>query len=319
MSPQILVTGPMIPSLMEALEKEFTVHKLWMPPDQDYFLQACGPSIQGLVTSYIYGAEIELLKTLPNLEIIANYGVGIDRIDMDCVKTKELTVTNTPDISEPVADTALALLLAVTRRICEADRFVKSGQWPKTAFPFGVDLGQKTCGIVGLGRIGKAIAKRAEAFGMRIAYFGPNKKADVPYTYYANLIDLAFESDFLILALPGGPDTYHMINEQVLVALGPGGYLINIARGSVLDEVALIRRLQAGQLAGAGLDVFEQEPLASSPLMTLDNVVLSPHIASATVETRHDMGEVVLHNLRAYFSNQPVLTPVVLGKSPANL
>jgi len=218
-----------------------------------------------------------------------------------------------------VADTGLALLLAVTRRICEADRFVKSGQWPKSAFPFGVDLGQKTCGIVGLGCIGRAIAKRAEAFGMRIAYFGPRQKVDVPYDYYASLTDLASESNFLVLALPGGPDTYHMINEEVLAALGPAGYLINVARGSVLDEAALIRRLQAGQLAGAGLDVFEQEPLASSPLMTLDNVVLSPHLASATVETRHDMGEVVLHNLRAYFSKQPVLTPVVLGKSPANL
>lgn len=310
MPANILVVGAMIPSLMEALEQAFTVHKLWLMPDQSAFLREHGPEIQGLVTSYIYGADTHLLKNLPSLEMIASYGVGTDRIDMAQALERQIMVTNTPDINEPVADMALALLLAVTRRLCEADRFVKSGQWPKQTFPFGVNLGKKLCGIVGLGRIGRAIAKRAEAFGMKIAYYGPRQKTDVPYSYYDDLRQLALDSDFLVLALPGGVETQHLIDDDILEALGPNGYLINVARGSVLDESALIRRLQSGQLAGAGLDVFEHEPVSDSPLMHMEQVVLAPHIASATVETRHEMGDVVMANLRAYFSQQPVLTPV---------
>lgn len=310
---EILVVGPVIQSLMDSLTQVFKVHKLWTAESQEAHLQAHGASIRGLVTTFTDGASAELLSQLPNLEIIASYGVGIDRIALEAVKQRKLILTNTPDISEPVADTAMALLLTIARRVCQADRFVRAGQWPNAAFPFGTHLGGKLCGIVGLGRIGKAIAHRAQAFGMQIAYYGPSRKPDVAYPYYDNLETLAKASDFLVLALPGGADTRHIVNARILSALGPTGYLVNIARGSVVDEAALIRSLRTGEIAGAALDVFEHEPVAESPLMTLDNVVLLPHIASATSETRHAMGDVVVENLKAHFSGQAVHTPVTLN------
>lgn len=308
--PEVLVVGPLLPAFLDALERTYPVHKLWLMDDSDAFLREHGHRIRAVVTTFVYGASAELLDALPNLEIIGSYGVGFDRVDLDTVRRRKLILTNTPDINEPVADTALALLLAVTRRICEADRFMRAGQWPHGAFPFGVQLTGKTCGIVGLGRIGRSIAVRAQAFGMRIAYHGPHEKPDVDYEYFNDLEKLAAASDVLMLALPGGEDTRHIVDERILSALGPQGFLINVARGSVVDENALIRKLQAGELAGAGLDVFEQEPLGSSPLMAMDNVVLLPHIASATHETRHAMGDVVMANLKAHFSGQPVLNPV---------
>lgn len=307
---EILVVGPLLPALLEDLESTYRVHKLWLMDNPTEFLKRQGASIRGVVTSFVSGASKELLDALPNLEIIASYGVGLDRVNLDTVHQRKMILTNTPDINEPVADTAIALLLAITRRVCEADRFMRAGKWPNGAFPFGVDLGGKTCGIAGLGRIGRSIATRAQAFGMKIAYYGPHIKTDVPYQYFSDLKQLAAAADFLILAMPGGEETRHMINEDILTALGPQSFLVNVARGSVLDEAALIRKLQAGELAGAGLDVFEQEPLGSSPLFEMDNVVVLPHIASATTETRHEMGHVVMRNLKAYFSGQPVLTPV---------
>jgi len=306
---EILVVGPLLPALMDALESTFQVHKLWALQGAGKGIATIGGNIRALVTSFVHGADAALLESLPNLEMIASYGVGLDRIDLDTVRRRNLLLTNTPDISEPVADTAMALLLAVTRRLCQADSFVKAGRWAKEAFPFGVELRGKTCGIVGLGRIGRAVARRAEAFGMKIAYHGPNAKSDAPYPYYRDLTALAMDSDALVLALPGGEQTWHLVDERVLSALGPKGFLINVARGSVLDEAALIRKLKAGELAGAGLDVFEQEPLGESPLMELENVVLLPHIGSATTETRHAMGDTVLANLKAHFSGEKVLTP----------
>jgi hydroxypyruvate reductase len=310
---EILVVGPQLPDLMEALEQTFRVHKLWLIPEQGAFLKEIGPGIRGMLTSFVYGANAELIEALPKLEIIANYGVGIEKINLEAAFNRNIPVTNTPDISEPVADLAMTLLLTVARRVCEADRFVRRGQWIEGAFPFSTHVGGKTCGIVGLGRIGRAVARRAEAFGMHIAYHGPRRKQDVAYPYYEDLKTLARESNFLVLCLPGGEETKHIINAEILAALGSEGYLINMARGSVLDEEALIRALQSGQIAGAGLDVFEAEPLASSPLMAFENVVLLPHISSATVETRHAMGEVVLANLQAHFAGQPLKTPVVRG------
>lgn len=309
---EILVVGPVISSLMDALEREFKVYRLWEAESQADLLQAHGETIRGVVTTFVDGASADLLNVLPSLEIIASYGVGIDRIALDVAQQRGLLLTNTPDISEPVADTALALLLTITRRICQADRFVRAGQWPKQPFPFGVHLGGKLCGIVGLGRIGQAIAVRAQAFGMRIAYYGPNRKPNVPYAYYETLEALAQDADFLILALPGGETTRHVVDATVLSALGPEGFLVNVARGSVVDEAALIRCLEAGGIAGAALDVFEREPLEDSPLMHLDNVVLLPHIASATTETRHEMGDVVMANLKAHFSGESILTSVSL-------
>jgi hydroxypyruvate reductase len=309
--PEVLLVGPVLPVLLDALAQTYLVHKLWLMDEPDVFLQEQGHKIRAVVTTFVSGASGKLLAALPNLEIIASYGVGFDQVDLDTVRQRKLILTNTPDINEPVADTALALLLAVTRRICEADRFMRAGRWPQAAFPFGVQLTGKTCGIVGLGRIGRSIAIRAKAFGMRIAYHGPHAKPDVDYQYFDDLEKLAAASDVLMLALPGGENTQHIVDEGILSALGPQGFLINVARGSVVDEAAMIRKLQAGELAGAGLDVFEQEPLGSSPLMAMDNVVLLPHIASATHETRHAMGDVVMANLQAHFSGQPVLNPVL--------
>lgn len=309
--PDVLIVAPQHPVLMEALEREYRTHSLWLQEDPTEFLRTKGREIRALVTSFAHGADSTLINALPNLEIIASYGVGIDRVDLAAVRARELVLTNTPDINEPVADTAMALLLATTRRVCEADRFVRAGQWGKSPFPFGVGLAGKTCGIVGLGRIGRSVAKRAEAFGLNISYYGPHHKPDVPYHYYDDLHAMAEASDFLILALPGGGDTRNIIDARILSALGPEGFLINVARGSVVDEPALIQALQAGQIAGAGLDVFETEPLTHSPLIDMDNVVLLPHIASATVETRTEMCHVVMANLKAHFEGRPVLNPVM--------
>lgn len=309
--PDVLIVAPQHPVFMEALEREYRANSLWLQDDPGAFLRTQGQQIRALVTSFAHGADGTLINALPNLEIIASYGVGIDRVDLAAVRARGLVLTNTPDINEPVADTAMALLLATTRRVCEADRFVRAGQWGKTPFPFGVGLAGKTCGIVGLGRIGRSVAKRAEAFGLNIAYYGPHHKPDVPYRYYDDLHALAEASDFLILALPGGEETRNIINADILSALGPQGFLINVARGSVVDEKTLIQALQSGQIAGAGLDVFETEPLTQSPLMSMDNVVLLPHIASATVETRTEMCHVVMANLKAHFEGRPVLNPVM--------
>lgn len=306
----ILVVGPQLPVLMEGLEETFNVHKLWLAEDQVTFLKENASGIRGLVTSFAFGADKKLIDALPNLEIIASFGVGTEKIALRTAFKRNIVVTNTPDIHEPVADLAMILLLAVARRVCEADQFVRAGKWAHGSFPLSTHVGSKTCGIVGLGRIGRAVARRAEAFGMKIAYYGPRRKPDVAYAYYENLELLARDSDFLVLCLPGGEETHHTVNAGVLEALGPKGYLINVARGSVVDEGALIKALQSGQLAGAGLDVFEQEPLSASPLTALDNVVLLPHIASATTETRHGMAKVVFENLKAHFQGRPVLTPL---------
>lgn len=307
----ILLVSPVLASLLQDLEDNFQIHKLWLTDNPNDFLKETGPSIKGVVSTFAHGVSDDLMAQLPNLEMIASYGVGLDRINLKTVKKRSIAISNTPDIQEPVADLAIALLLTVTRKICQADRYTREGEWIRSAFPLSTSLQDKTCGIVAMGRIGQAIAKRAEAFGLNIAYYGPNQK-DVPYRYFNDLEALAKESDFLILALPGGKETHHIINARILDALGPTGYLINIARGSVVDETALIESLKAGKIAGAGLDVFEVEPLGDSPLFEMENVVVVPHIASATNEMRKEMGNVVIANLKAHFSNQPLVTPVPL-------
>ncbi len=307
---EILIVSPQIQSLMDALETTFTTHRLWEIPEPAVYFSTRGAKIRGLVTSFTVGADANLIASLPALEVIANYGVGTERIDRAAAKARGIVISYTPDINEPVADIAFGLLLDVTRRLSAADRYMRAGMWGKEPFPLAFDLGGKTCGIAGFGRIGRAIARRAEACGMKIAYYGPHPKMDVPYTYYDSLIALAAASDCLVLSLPGGEATRHCVNADVLNALGDKGYLINVARGSVLDENALIAALQNGTIAGAGLDVFEQEPLAESPLFSMDNVVILPHIASATVETRNEMGRVVMCNLEAHFKGQPLLTPL---------
>lgn len=309
--PDVLIVTPMFPAAIESMEREFSTHKLYEAPDRKGLLVSVADRVRGIATTGTVGAKAELIEALPKLEIIACFGVGYDGVDVDSARRRDIIVTNTPDVlTDCVADLTLSLLLAVARRICAADRYVRARRWLKGSMPLASKVGGKLCGIVGLGRIGTAVARRLQAFGLNIAYHGPRPK-DVPYHYYASLVELARDADFLVLTMPGGPETHHLIDGAVIDALGPEGTLINVARGSVVDEAALVEALRAGRLGAAGLDVYEQEPQVPDALLTMDNVVLLPHIGSATRETRAAMGELTVANLRAHFAGKPVLTRVV--------
>ena len=310
----VLMVGPQVPALSNLVENAFNVHKLWLAPDQPAFLAAVADKIRGVVTNAPVGADRALIEALPRLEIIASLGVGQDRLDLDCARQHGVIVTTTPGVlDECVADLGLAFILNLARRVCEADRFVRAGRWEQDKFPLATSLGGKTCGILGMGNIGQAVARRAAAFGMSIAYCNRRPNPALPYAYHSDPISLARAADFLVLALPGGPQTHHVVDEKMLAALGPRGYLVNIARGSVVDHTALIAALESGGIAGAALDVFEDEPRVPAALLAFENVVLTPHIASATNETRNAMSELVFANLQAHFAGLPVPTPVLFG------
>ena len=307
----VLMAGPQLPSLADPVEREFNVHKLWLAADYSTFLADRAQMIRAIVTNAPVGASAELIAALPRLEIISSSGVGLDAIDLAAARSRGVVVTSTPGVlNDCVADIGLALLLAVARRICVADRFVRDGKWLEAKFPLATSLNGKTCGVMGMGNIGSAVARRAEAFGMKIAYYNPSRKPELGYRYCADPLTLAREADFVVLTLPGGPKTHHIVDARFLDALGPEGYLINIARGSVVDEAALVHALQAGRIAGAGLDVFEDEPRVPAELMAMENVVLTPHVASGTHETRQAMSDLAFANLHAHFNGKPVLTPV---------
>lgn len=294
------------------MQREFTVHVLWQAEDKPALLAQVRDRVRGIQSFGPYGADARLMDTLPKLEIIANVGVGVDSIDLNAARQRGLIVTNTPDVlNECVADLAMGLTVATLRRISMGDRFVRAGSWLKGAFAFGHKVGGRTMGILGYGRIGKAIAKRAEAFGMDIVYHGRKPQADVAYKYYPKLVDMARDCDVLMVICPGGPATHHIVNAEVLEALGPEGTLINVARGSVVDQPALLKALARGSLGAAGLDVFEGEPRVPEALFAMDQVVLQPHVGSSTHETRKAMGDLAVDNLRAHFAGKPVLTPVV--------
>lgn len=310
--PVIFITVPLAPSLMSQLSAQFDCLHGWELRDE----LAAGrvwPEVRAVVTTGGAGASRQLLQALPAVELVACVGVGFDAIDLDYARAHGIAVTTTPGVLDNcVADTALALLLALMRRVVPADRFVREGRWLHGGFPLAHSLAGKRCGIVGLGNIGRAIARRAEAFGMLLSYHGPRAKPDVSYPYYADLGEMAAAVDVLVLALPGGEASHHVVDGAVLDALGPDGVLINIARGSVVDQAALLERLCDGRLGGAGLDVFEHEPQVPEALFGLDNVVLTPHMASATQETRAAMAQLMLDNLLAHFAGQALLTPLAL-------
>lgn len=312
MKKTILALQNLLPDEMHALEQSYDVIKIWKQRDPEATLKEQKNNVVGIVSTYnSAGVSKKLMAALPNLEIIAQYGVGVNNIDLEAAQDSEIAVTYTPDIlTNDTADIAMSLLLSVTRRIVEGDMFVRVGRWQRGALPLGTCLSQKTAGIVGLGRIGKAIAKRLQAFDIDIVYHGRNKQPDVQYTYYEDLQTMAADVDFLILACSGGPNTQHLITLDVLKKLGPQGFIINIARGSVINEEDLLIALRNKDIAGAGLDVFENEPLVPQELIKMDNVVLLPHIGSATLETRTKMGQLVIDNLEAYFSGKPLITPV---------
>lgn len=308
---EILSVGPMYPASLEAMERDFTVHKLWQAKDKPALLDQVRDRIRGIQSFGPWCTEAKLIDELPRLEIVANVGVGVDAIDLDAAKRRGVIVTNTPEVlNDCVADLAMGLTVATLRRISLGDRYVRAGSWFKGALPYGYKVGGKTMGILGYGRIGKAIAKRAEAFGMRIVYNGRKPQAGVAHKYYASLTEMARDCDVLMVICPGGAATHHIVNAEVLKALGPKGTLINVARGSVVDEQALVKALADGSLGAAGLDVFESEPKVPEALFGMDQVVLQPHVGSSTHETRKAMGDLTVDNLRAHFSGKPALTPV---------
>lgn len=310
MKPGILVTTPIHAPTLAALESEFTVSRLWAAADADAFLAQAGNSVQGAVTNGLVGFSRSLMESLPRLEIIACFGTPRNTIDLAAAQERGVIVTNTPDaIAEPVADLALGLIIAVMRRICEADRYVRSGNWQQGPMAPGTGLGGKICGIVGLGRIGREIATRAQAVGMSVRYHGPHRKEDAPYPYHPEAESLARASDCLVIACPETPATRGMIDRRILDALGPAGFLVNIARGPIVEESALVSALAEKRIAGAGLDVFWNEPRVPPALLALANVVLIPHMGSTTHEVRDERGAKVLANLRAHFAGQPVLHP----------
>jgi lactate dehydrogenase-like 2-hydroxyacid dehydrogenase len=297
---------------MDALAAEYKVHKLWQAEDPEARLSEIKDDISALVSTAFSGVSAKLIRALPNLEIISHFGVGYDSIDVKAAKERGIVVTNTPDVlTDDTADMGMALTLAVHRRIVEGDMYVRSGQWAKKGpLPLGRALRGRTMGIFGLGRIGRAVAARAEAFGMRIVYAGTAPKDGVDYPFYKTAHDLAAACDVLLLACAYNEQTHHAVDARVLKALGKTGVLVNIARGRVVDEAALVDALESGHIAGAGLDVFENEPDVPHALCRLDNVVLQPHQGSATRETRAAMADLVVKNLRLYFERAEVLTPV---------
>jgi len=303
----ILITAALPDFLKQPLMATYTCHDYVGAADKAALLKDVGAKIKGLVQGGGTVTPVELLAQLPNLEIISVFGVGYDGVPVDYCKQRGIKVGHTPDVlTDDVADVALALTLMLARQFHLANRFVHAGDWPKKSLPLSTSITGKRAGILGLGRIGKAIAQRLSACGMKIGYHG-RKPQDVPYTYYPTLLDLAKNSDYLIVASPGGAATKNMVNAEILAALGPKGSVINIARGSIIDEPALVAALKSGTLGGAGLDVFVNEPHVPADLLALDNVVLFPHVGSATKETRKAMGDLVLANLAAHFAGKPLV------------
>ena len=305
----VLVTRAFYPTSMARLAEQHTLHRLDEATDRAAFLQEVGPRIEAVIGSA--GVDAALIQALPNLRLIACVAVGYDNIDVAAATARRIIVTNTPDVlTDSVADLGLALILATERRIVAADAFVRRGDWLRGAFPFTRHLRGLTLGILGLGRIGLAIAARAEAFGMRVEYSNRRQRTDVAYPYHVDALSLAHASDVMLLTIPGGAETRHAVTDEVLRALGPQGTLINIARGSVVDEAALVRCLLDGSLGAAALDVFDREPEVPRELYALDQVVLTPHVGSATHATREAMGDLAVQNVLAGLGGQPALTPV---------
>lgn len=312
MKPEILLVESMMPDIEAALDAGYTVHRLAGAPDRDRLVAEVGPRVRAVVTGGGTGVSNAIMDACPNLGIVAINGVGTDAVDLKHAAGRGVRVTNTPDVlTDDVADLAIGLMIAGSRRMMVGDRFVRAGRWPGGGLPLARKVTGKRLGILGLGRIGMAIAQRAAGFGMDIAYTNRKPRSDVSYRFVASPVDLARESDILIVAASAGPDARNMVNRAVIEALGPDGLLVNVARGAVVDEPELVAALTDGRLGGAALDVFANEPHAPEALFGLDNTVLQPHQASATVETRMAMGNLVLANLSAFFAGQPLPTAVV--------
>jgi hydroxypyruvate reductase len=294
------------------LEEAYVVHKLWLADDVDAFLRRIGHGVRGIATNGIAGTKGVPLAALPKLEIVGVFGVGVDAVDLETARSKGVHVTNTPDVlTEGVAELGMALLLDVARCVTRNDRYIRQGRWPKEGDPpLASSLIGRRLGILGFGRIGRRVAEMASVFGMQICYCARSAKPDVDYPFYDDPAKLAAEVDCLMVSCLGGPTTAGLVSREVIEAVGPKGWLINIARGSVVDEAALVDALTGGRLGAAGLDVFAKEPEVPAALLALDNVVLQPHQGSASEETRAAMGRLMLDNMAAHFAGRPLLTPV---------
>ena len=305
----LLQIGKVSDRMAEQLAASFDVHRLMDEKDPECFLDDNGDRFVAVAT--MSGLPPEVMERLPNLKVVSSFGVGYDTIDAEACAAQGIIVSHTPDVlNDEVADTALMLWLAVSRELVPSERWARSGVWEeKGAYPLSRSVRNRTVGIVGLGRIGQTIAEQAAMFNATVVYHSRSAK-DVPYRYFADLTEMARASDVLIVITPGGPETKHLVNAEVIEALGREGILINVARGSVVDEAAVADALANGRLGGAGLDVFEQEPTIHEALKSLDNVVLLPHVGSATVETRQAMGDLVCDNLDQWVKDGTVKTPV---------
>lgn len=308
MPAEVLLLSPLFAPTQQALETRHHCHRLWEAPDRSARLAELA-HVEIVVSQSGVGIDAATLDALPRLKLVANFGVGLDTYDLADCRRRGVTVTNTPDVlTDEVADMALALLLATVRRIPYGDRFVREGRWLKGPMPLTQSMQGRRVGVVGLGRIGQAIARRCEAFNMELGYFGPRRKP-VDYPYFDDVVALGQWADIMIAACPGGPETHRVVSRAALAALGETGIFVNIARGSVVDQPALVELLQEGAIAGAGLDVFDDEPRVPQALMAMEQVVLQPHMGSASVRTRTAMGQLVVDNVQAYVEGRALLTP----------
>ncbi|HSI51312.1 MAG TPA: 2-hydroxyacid dehydrogenase [Ideonella sp.] len=311
-TPRLLLIGNLVPVLNRALAETFAIHRLVEEADPAAFLAAHGGEFEIAVTSAAVGMNETQLAALTNLKLISSFGVGLDKVPVASAQARGISVGYTPDVlNDCVADTALALLLDVARRVSEADRFVRAGGWAKgglNSFGLSRKVSGARLGVLGMGRIGQAIARRGAGFDMQVRYHTRRPVEGLPWAHEPSLPALARWCDYLVVITAGGPSTRHLVNAEVLDALGPRGFVINVARGSVIDEDALVAALQDKRIAGAGLDVFANEPQVPEALLKLDNVVLLPHIASATEETRQAMAQRVLDNIAAFQAGQPLVS-----------
>lgn len=311
--PDVLLVGNRKPVIVNGLTGHVNLHFLAGAPDPDAFIKSVGDKIRGVAVGFTsHKIDAALMQRLPKLEIVSTFGVGYDHVDVKYAAAHGIVVTNTPEVlNEEVADTALGLLLCTVRELPQAERHVRSGKWAKTGFPLTrATLRNRTVGLVGMGRISQAIARRLAAFNMPIVYHSRNPQPGVPYKHYPKLLDMARDVDTMILIVPGGASTKNIVNQEVLEALGPDGILINMARGSVVDERALIDALKNKTILSAGLDVYLDEPNVSPELIALDNVVLLPHVGSASVHTRNAMDQRVVDNILAWASGKPPISSV---------
>ena len=311
MDKNLLIMTEMPEYFVSLADKNFNTYKLWLNKNEDDYLSEIKTEVDAIAVMGGYKITPELMKSMPNLKIIACYGVGYDAIDINYAKSLGIKVTNTPEVlNDEVADTAIALMLCVYKKIVDADSFARNNSWLNGDFPLTKKFSGTKLGIVGMGRIGKAIAKRAEAFDCEISYHSRNKK-DVKYKYISDLNQLAQEVDTLCVITPGGKETEKLINKKILSSLGKNGVIINVARGSVIDQDELIHCLENNLILAAGLDVYTNEPNIPEKLINLKNTVLLPHIASGTVETRNAMGQLVFDNIKNYFKNKSLISEVV--------